>query len=108
MSIAEIEKSAERIGKNNRNENTPLMMPQPEKAGYTFMGWRVTKTESAMWVFNEICTAASYVGRWGEVSFEAVWKATGYTLTVKNDGADINTSYTIESNSIIAPRTKEG
>ena len=92
----------------NRNENTPLMMPQPEKAGYTFMGWRVTKTESAMWVFNEICTAASYAGRWGEVSFEAVWKATGYTLTVKNDGTEINTSYTIESNSIIAPLTKEG
>lgn len=92
----------------NRNKNTPLVMPQPEKAGYTFMGWRVTKTESAMWVYNEIYTAESYAERWGEVSFEAVWTATKYTLTVKNDSVETKTEYTIESNSIIAPLTKEG
>jgi len=92
----------------NRNDNTPLIMPQPEKAGYTFMGWRVTKTESAMWVYNEIYTEKSYAERWGEVSFEAVWKATEYTLTVKNDSVETKTVYTIESNSIIAPLTKEG
>ncbi len=92
----------------NRNKNTPLVMPQPEKAGYTFMGWRVTKTESAMWVYNEIYTEESYAERWGEVSFEAVWKATEYTLTVKNDSVETKTVYTIESNSIIAPLTKEG
>lgn len=92
----------------NRNEDTPLVMPQPEKAGYTFMGWRVTKTESAMWVYNEIYTAESYAGHWGEVSFEAVWTATKYTLTVKNDSVETKTEYTIESNSIIAPLTKEG
>ncbi len=85
-----------------------LNMPQPEKAGYTFMGWKVTKTESTMWTLNETYTEASYKGHWGEVSFEAVWKATEYTLTVKNDGTETKTAYTIESNSIIAPLSKEG
>ena len=85
-----------------------LNMPQPEKAGYTFMGWKVTKTENTMWTLNETYTDASYKGRWGEVSFEAVWKATEYTLTVKNDGTETKTAYTIESKSIIAPLSKEG
>ena len=93
----------------NRGEQNYLVMPQPEKAGYTFMGWKVTKTENAdNWEFGSTYTEDFYKGLWGDVSFEAVWKATEYTLTVRTDSGENVTKYTIESNSIIAPLTKEG
>ncbi len=89
--------------------NKPLNMPLPEKTGYTFMGWKVTDAEAGSpWENDKIYTDKVISGKWGEVSFEAVWTTTKYTLTVKNDGVETKTEYTIESNSFVAPLTKEG
>ena len=90
-------------------KNKPLNMPLPEKTGYTFMGWKVTDAEAGSpWENDKIYTDKVISGKWGEVSFEAVWTTTKYTLTVKNDGAETKTEYTIESNSFVAPLAKEG
>ncbi len=92
----------------NKDKKT-LSMPQPEKDGYTFMGWKVTAAEAGSpWEQDKIYTEKVISAKWGEVSFEAVWTVTVYTLTIKNDGVETKTTYTIESNSFIAPLTKEG
>lgn len=92
----------------NKDTKT-LNMPLPEKTGYTFMGWKVTDAEAGSpWENDKIYTDKVISGKWGEVSFEAVWTTTKYTLTVKNDGAETKTEYTIESNSFVAPLNKEG
>ena len=67
-------------------ENTPITFENPEKDGYTFLGWSTNGSDlSNPFVLEE--------GASGELALTAKWTAELYTIEVQ-DGATLN--YTIE------------
>ncbi len=89
-------------------KNTDLSLPRPEKAGYTFTGWRVI-TSDGTWAVNEFITVSTYSGRWGNVSFKAEYTPTEYTIKVEaDDGTTPEYKYTIESTDTLPAFTKDG
>ncbi len=89
-------------------KNTDLTMPRPEKAGYTFTGWRVI-TSNGTWTVNELITVSTYSGRWGNVSFKAEYVPTEYTIKVEaDDGTTPEYKYTIESTDTLPTLAKDG
>lgn len=89
------------------NRNTGLTMPKPEKAGYSFVGWQIT-SNGGTWTDTDVLTYDLYKDRWGDVSFVAVYTATEYTISVKDDNTTTEYKYTIESTDTLPQLEKEG
>ena len=87
-------------------EDEDIVLNEPSKEGYRFIGWTGTDIEEAT---KEITIAK---GSTGNREYTANWEAVEYTITYNLDGGEETTnptSYTIETENIVlnAP-TKEG
>lgn len=85
-----------------------LDMPQPEKEGYSFVGWRVT-VNGGTWTDTGLLKFTTYTGLWGNVSFTAEYTAAEYTIKVESDAGTVTEyKYTIESTDTLPLLTKDG
>lgn len=87
-----------------------LTLPTPTRNGYDFAGWKVT-TARGTWVLNtEYAGGQEVTGKWGGVTFTAMWTIASYTVTyVTADGtAPAAFTYTIESTDVLTACTREG
>lgn len=90
------------------NKTAGLNMPHPEKAGYSFAGWKVV-SNSGTWTATSPYTYSSYTGNWGDVSFIASYTATEYTIKVEAaDGTTPEHKYTIESTATLPSYELDG
>ena len=89
-------------------ETESIVLNEPSKEGYTFLGWTGTDIEEAT---KEVTIAKGSIGH---REYTANWEATEYTITYELDGGieaePANpTSYTIETEDIkLSLPTKEG
>ncbi len=89
------------------NKAEDLDMPQPVKAGYTFIGWRVT-SNNGTWTDTGLLTSTIYRGYWGDVSFRAEFTPTEYTVKVEAENGITEYKYTIESTDTLPLLTQDG
>lgn len=90
------------------NMTAGLSMPNPQKTGYDFAGWRVV-TNNGTWTQTELLTYSAYKGFWGDVSFKAEYVAKEYVIKAElDDGTVPQYTYTIESTDTLPVLTKDG
>lgn len=77
------------------NVNTSVVIGYATRTGYTFMGWKPSKTSGSAYdaynwgtatIGNKTATTTIGTGKQGDVTLTAVWTAKSYTITFNTNG----------------------
>ena len=65
-----------------------VAFPQPTREHYDFQGWKVT-TADGNWTADDVLTAESLTGKFGNVKLTAQWQIHTFTVTFKDDDGTV-------------------
>ncbi len=81
------------------NADTALNTLNPKKTGYSFKGWKVVDFDAnSSWEMDKIYTDAVPTGNYGNLTLEAQWEHTAYTVHFSTLGTPVqDVTYYIDS-----------